>query len=95
MAKIMVVTGEVSGDINAARVVRELSNWHQRLSFWHSSSALEKKGWRSFDHRNQYWFTEALKNLNVHLANLKTLKKVIDKKNRMPSSWWIMRNLIC
>lgn len=35
-------------------------------------------------------FTEALKNLNVHLANLKTLKKVIDREK--PDALFLVDN---
>jgi len=94
LAKIMVVTGEVSGDINAARVVREIKQLAPETEFFGiGSSALEEEGVEILidpTETSTIGFTEALKNLNVHLANLKTLKKVIDREK--PDALFLVDN---
>ncbi|NLJ83656.1 MAG: lipid-A-disaccharide synthase [Halanaerobiaceae bacterium] len=84
MGKIMVVTGEVSGDINAARVVREIKELAPETSFFGmGSTALREEGVEILIDPtgiSTIGFTEALKNLNTHLENLKTLKKAIDRE---------------
>ena len=93
MAKIMVVTGEVSGDINAARVVREIKQLAPETEFWHRFFCPGgRRGGDPIDptETSTIGFTEALKNLNVHLANLKTLKKVIDREK--PDALFLVDN---
>lgn len=85
MGKVMVVTGEVSGDINAARVVREIKQLApETVFFGMGSTALKEEGVEILIDPTEIstiGFTEALKNLNAHLDNLKTLKKAIDREN--------------
>ena len=79
MGKIMVVCGETSGDIHAARVVREMKKLNSNIKFTAmGSKALEKEGAEILIdplELSSIGFLESLKNLKEHLAHIRLLKK--------------------
>src|SRR5690554_2993442 len=81
LGKIMVVAGEVSGDMQAARVIREIKRINSDINFFGmGSSFLQEEGVDIIiDPReiSTIGFAEAFKNINIHLKNLKTLKQAI------------------
>lgn len=84
MAKIMVVAGEVSGDMHAARVVREIKQIAPETTFFGMGSTfLAKEGVRILIDPtaiSTIGFFEALKNIREHLTHLKILKNSIDRE---------------
>ena len=84
MAKIMVATGEVSGDMHAARVIREIKKINPYIEFLGmGSSFLKEEGVRILIDPSEIstiGFIEPLKNLRTHLGNLKKFKKALDKE---------------
>jgi lipid-A-disaccharide synthase len=84
MGKIMVVAGEVSGDMHAARVIREIKSLLPEVSFFGmGSDFLRQEDVRILIDPTEVstiGFLEAFKNLRVHLDNLKTLKKAAKEE---------------
>ena len=85
MGKIMVVAGEVSGDMHASRVIREIKKISPEIDFFGmGSDSLRDEGVRILIDPMEVstiGFFEAFKNIRTHLSNLKILKKAIDKEN--------------
>ncbi|HLV08970.1 MAG TPA: lipid-A-disaccharide synthase, partial [Halanaerobiales bacterium] len=83
MGKVLVVTGEVSGDMHAARVVREIKALAPRTEIDAvGSDYLKKEGAKIIIDPTKIstiGFSEAFKNLRKHLQNLKYLKGYIKK----------------
>ncbi len=81
----MVVAGEVSGDMHASRVIREIKNLSPDIDFFGmGSDSLRAEGVRILIDPMEVstiGFFEAFKNLKTHLSNLKILKKAIDREN--------------
>jgi len=79
MGRIMVVCGETSGDIQAARVVREIKKMNSNLEFTAmGSEALKDEGAEILIDPldvSSIGFIESLKNLKEHLAHIRLLKK--------------------
>jgi len=79
MGRIMVVCGETSGDIQAARVVREIKKMKSNLEFTAmGSEALKDEGAEILIDPldvSSIGFIESLKNLKEHLAHIRLLKK--------------------
>lgn len=84
MGKVMVVAGEVSGDIQAARVVREIKRLSPHISFsGMGSKQLKEEGVEIILDPTQVstiGFLEALKNIRIHLSHLKLLKEHIKRE---------------
>ncbi|MFP4662435.1 MAG: lipid-A-disaccharide synthase [Halanaerobiales bacterium] len=82
MGKIMVVAGEVSGDMHASRVVREIKNIASDIDFFGmGSDSLRSEGVRILIDPMEVstiGFFEAFKNIRTHLYHLKILKQAID-----------------
>ncbi|MFP4015624.1 MAG: lipid-A-disaccharide synthase [Halanaerobiales bacterium] len=82
MGKIMVVAGEVSGDMHASRVVREIKKIASDIDFFGmGSDSLRDEGVRILIDPMEVstiGFFEAFKNIRTHLSHLKILKKAID-----------------
>lgn len=85
MSKIMVVTGEVSGDMHAARVIREIKKMAPATEFYGmGSDYLKEEGVHLLIDPTEVstiGFLEAFKNLRVHLQHLKILKNSIEQEN--------------
>ncbi len=85
MGKIMVVAGEVSGDMHASRVIKEIKKISPNIDFFGmGSDSLRDQGVRILIDPMEVstiGFFEAFKNIRTHLSNLKILKKAIDKEN--------------
>lgn len=83
MGKVLVVTGEVSGDIHAARVIKEIRKLAPDVEFSAMGSrSLEKEGVEIIidpTDISTIGFSEAFRNIKQHLANLKILKKHLDR----------------
>lgn len=84
MGKVLVITGETSGDMHAARVIREIKKLAPDIEFSGMGSRfLEKEGVDILIDPSEIstiGFTEAFRNLKQHLANLKILKEHIDRE---------------
>ena len=84
MGRIMVVCGETSGDIQAARVVREIKKMNSNLEFTAmGSEALKDEGAEILIDPldvSSIGFIESLKNLKEHLAHIRLLKKHMREK---------------
>ena len=78
MGKIMVVCGETSGDIHAARVVREIKKINSNIKFTAmGSEALKNEGAEILIdplELSSIGFLESLKNLKKHLSHIRLLK---------------------
>ncbi len=85
MGKIMVVAGEISGDMHASRVIREIKKISPDIDFFGmGSDSLRDEGVRILIDPMEVstiGFFEAFKNIRTHLSNLKILKEAIDKEN--------------
>lgn len=81
----MVVTGETSGDMHAARVIREIKNIEPDINVYGmGSDCLRNEGVDILidpTDISTIGFVEAFKNLTKHLGNLKLLKDSIDREN--------------
>ena len=79
MGRIMVVCGETSGDIHAARVIREIKKINSNIEFTAmGSEALKSEGAEILIdplELSSIGFLESLKNLKEHLAHIRLLKK--------------------
>lgn len=79
----MVVAGEVSGDMHAARVVRQIKRMAPETEFFGmGSNHLQQEGVDIIidpTELSTIGFIEALKNLKTHLSHLKLLRRHIDK----------------
>ncbi|MFW5982117.1 MAG: lipid-A-disaccharide synthase [Halanaerobiaceae bacterium] len=84
MTKIMVAAGEVSGDMHAARVIKEINKINSGVDFYGMGSGfLKKEGVRIIldpSEISSIGFFEPLKNLKSHLANLKKMKSSLDEE---------------
>ncbi|MEJ6951244.1 lipid-A-disaccharide synthase [Natronospora cellulosivora (SeqCode)] len=84
MTKIMVAAGEVSGDMHAARVIKEINKIKSDLDFYGmGSDFLQEAGVRILLDPmdiSSIGFFEPLKNIQNHLKNLKKMKKSLDKE---------------
>lgn len=80
----MVVTGEVSGDLHAAQVIREIKEISPGIQFFGmGSESLQEEGVEILIDPMEIstiGFREAFKNIRVHLDNLKILKKAIVRE---------------
>jgi len=83
MGKIFVVAGELSGDMHAARVIREIKKIKPDIKLTgFGSSNLKKQGVKILVDPttiNSIGFSAALKNYKTHLKHLKILKGYIDQ----------------
>ena len=81
----MVVAGEVSGDMHAARVVEKIKEIAPETSFsGMGTTGLKDTGVNILIDPTEIstiGFIEALKNINKHLSHIKLLKEHIKKKN--------------
>ncbi|MGM0437592.1 MAG: lipid-A-disaccharide synthase [Bacillota bacterium] len=79
MGRIMVVCGETSGDIHAARVVKEIKKKNSNIEFTAmGSEALKREGAEILIDPldvSSIGFLESFKNLKEHLAHIRLLKK--------------------
>lgn len=79
MGRIMIVCGETSGDIHAARVVREIKKKNSNIEFTAmGSEALKLEGAEILIDPldvSSIGFLESFKNLKEHLAHIRLLKK--------------------
>ena len=84
MGKVMLVTGEVSGDMHAARVVKAIKQLAPDTDFFGmGSSYLAQEGVRLVIDPTEIstiGFSEAFSNIRTHLANLRVLKDCIRKE---------------
>ncbi|MGM0602197.1 MAG: lipid-A-disaccharide synthase [Bacillota bacterium] len=84
MGRVMVSAGEVSGDMHAAEVVKEISNIAPDSEFFGmGSSRLKQVGAEIIIDPTEIstiGFMEAVKNLKTHLKNLKTMKNLIRER---------------
>ncbi len=84
MGKVLVVTGETSGDMHAARVIREIKKLAPDIEFSGMGSHYLKREGVSIlidpTEISTIGFAEAFRNLKQHLANLKILKEYIDRE---------------
>lgn len=84
MGKIMVVAGEISGDMHASRVVREIKKISSDIEFFGmGSDFLKDEGVRILINPMEVstiGFFEAFKNIRTHLDYLKLLKEAIDRE---------------
>ncbi|QTL96897.1 lipid-A-disaccharide synthase [Iocasia frigidifontis] len=84
MGKIMVVTGEVSGDMHAAQVVKAIKEIAPDITFYGMGSTfLKKEGVEILidpGELSTIGFIEAFKNTRQHLANLRLLKKSVKER---------------
>lgn len=85
MGHVMVVAGEVSGDMHAARVVEKIKEIAPETSFsGMGTTGLKDTGVNILIDPTEIstiGFIEALKNINKHLSHIKLLKEHIKKKN--------------
>ncbi len=83
MGKVMLVTGEVSGDMHAARVVKAIKELAPETEFFGMGSTyLAREGVRLVIDPTEIstiGFSEAFSNIRTHLANLRVLKGCIRK----------------
>ncbi len=83
MGKIMVVAGEVSGDMHAARVVQEIEKMAPETEFsGMGSTRLQSEGVNVIIDPTEIstiGFVEALKNLKTHLSHMRLLSQHIDE----------------
>ncbi|ACL70502.1 lipid-A-disaccharide synthase [Halothermothrix orenii] len=84
MGKIMVVAGEVSGDMHAARVVREIKKLAPETRFFGmGSKCLREAGVEVLvdpTDISTIGFSEALKNYRQHRDHLKMMKKALERE---------------
>lgn len=84
MGKVMVIAGEVSGDMHAARVVREIKKIKPATSFLGmGSDSLRNEGVRiAVDPTaiSTIGFFEALSNLQEHRRHLKMMKRLMEEE---------------
>ncbi|MFW6308969.1 MAG: lipid-A-disaccharide synthase [bacterium] len=84
MGKVVVIAGEVSGDMHAARVIREIKRLAPATEIsGMGSSCLQQEGVNVIidpTQINVIGFLEALKNIKVHLSHLRTMEEHIEKE---------------
>jgi lipid-A-disaccharide synthase len=84
MGKVMLVAGEVSGDMNAANVVREIKKMAPETEFYGMGlNRMEAEGVKILINPasvSTIGFSEALKNIRVHLEHVRILKEHMDRE---------------
>ncbi len=84
MGKIMIIAGEVSGDMHAAKVVKEINKLSPGVEiFGFGSTNLKNEGVNLIldpTEINSIGFLEALKNIKLHRKHLKLVKETINRK---------------
>jgi len=85
MGKIMVIAGEASGDMHAARVIKEIKKLSPRIEIVAMGSKyLQRQGAEIIldpTETSSIGFLEAAKNIKLHFQHLNLVKKTINSEN--------------